>query len=313
MDERRSIGRLEPGGLTPSEAFSILGNETRIAILQALWECREGPATFSELREAVGVDKGNFNYHLGKLEHFVRGVEDGYELRETGKQVMRAVLAGVITEDPRLEPVEADRTCPFCGSPIELRYRDEHINVRCRNCAGVLGGDLPDGSFMHYVFPPAGLADRSLPEVVEAAHVLFEAQVATMLQGVCPECTGRTKTTVTVCSDHEISPEGTCETCDSVPEIWATFTCKNCSFVRRSVLWLVALYHPATISALYDRWEFDTFLSLQRLFWSNPAYVARISETVTSNDPLRLRVSFPTDEDDLALTFDEELRVCNVE
>ena len=313
MDERATIGGLESTGITPSEAFAILGNETRMAILQALWERRAEPIAFSELRGAVGIDKGNFNYHLGELGHFVRRSDDGYELRETGKQVMRAVLAGVITEDPRLDPVEADRSCPFCGSAIELRYRDEHITVRCRNCASVLGGELPAGAFMHYVFPPAGLADRSLPEVLEAAHVLFEAQVATMLQGVCPECTGRAETTVTVCPDHELGPEGTCEACDSVPEIWARFACETCSFGRRSVLWLIALYHPATIAALYDRWELDSFLSLQRVFWSNPEYLASVSETVVAEDPLRLRVSFPTDGGTLALTFDEELRVLNVD
>jgi DNA-binding transcriptional ArsR family regulator len=312
MREPETVGRIEAGGVTPTEAFSILGNETRISVLQALWEGEE-PMSFSDLREAVGVDKGNFNYHLNELSHFVRRCEEGYELRETGTQVMRAVVAGTITEDPELGPVEAGRPCPFCGSPIELLYRNEHITVRCRDCAGVLGGDLPDGAFMHYAFPPAGLADRSLPEVVEAAHVLFEAHVAVMLQGVCPACTARTETEVLVCEEHAIGPDGLCERCESVPEIWARFTCRNCRYERRAVLWLVAVYHPATITALSERWEFDTFLELQRLLWSNPGYIASVSERVVSTDPLRLRVEFPTESGSLSIRYDEHLHVLDVE
>ncbi len=312
MEEPEAVGRIEPGGVTPTEAFSILGNETRVGILQALWE-GEGPMSFSELRDAVGVDKGNFNYHLGELSHFVRRCDGGYELRETGTQVMRAVVAGTITENPEIGPVEAGRPCPFCGSPIELLYRNEHITVRCRNCAGVLGGDLPDGAFMHYALPPAGLADRSLPEVVEAAHVLFEAHVAMMLQGVCPACTARTETDVVVCEDHVIGPDGLCDRCESVPEIWATFTCRNCRYGRRSVLWLVAIYHPAAIAALRERWEFDTFLELQRLLWANPGYIASVTERVVSTDPLRLQVELPAESGSITLRFDDELRVLDVD
>ncbi|WP_331234920.1 winged helix-turn-helix domain-containing protein [Natronorarus salvus] len=311
MEEPEAVGRIEPGGVSPTEAFSILGNGTRVAILQALWEGEE-PMSFSDLREAVGVDKGNFNYHLNELSHFVRRREGGYELRETGTQVMRAVVAGTITEDPELGPVKAGHPCPFCGSSVELLYRNEHITVRCRDCAGVLGGDLPDGAFMHYAFPPAGLADRSLPEVVEAAHVLFEAHVATMMQGVCPACTARTEREVLVCEDHQIGAEGVCECCGSVPRIWATFTCRNCRYGRRAMLWLVAVYHPAAITALSERWEFDTFLELQRLLFSNPDYLASVSERVVSTDPLRLRVDLPTDSGALSLRYDEHLQVLDV-
>ena len=59
--------------LDPADAFALIGNETRLAILEALWAADERPVSFSELRRAVGMrDSAQFNYHLQKLTgHFV--------------------------------------------------------------------------------------------------------------------------------------------------------------------------------------------------------------------------------------------------
>jgi DNA-binding transcriptional ArsR family regulator len=52
--------------LDPAEAFAVVGNETRLAILEALWRSPERPVTFSDLRRRVGMrDSAQFNYHLG--------------------------------------------------------------------------------------------------------------------------------------------------------------------------------------------------------------------------------------------------------
>ncbi|WP_331234916.1 winged helix-turn-helix domain-containing protein [Natronorarus salvus] len=313
MKDEGAFDGIEPGGVTPTEAFSILGNGTRVAILQALWEGEE-PMSFSDLREAVGVDKGNFNYHLNELSHFVRRREGGYELRETGNQVIRAVLTGVITDVPELDPVPIGRPCPFCDSPIELRYEDETMMASCESCAGTSGGDLPRGVFMSIDgFPPAGLAGRSLPEVLEVAHLLFEASAATMVQGVCPECAVETDTEILVCEEHAIGPDGLCESCGRVPELLVEFTCPNCETASRPVLWMPAIYHPAAIALFYERWGFDTFRELQRLFFTNPEYVEAISEEVVSTDPLRVRVEFPAETGRLGLTFDEGFDVVEIE
>ena len=54
--------------LQPAEAFSVVGNETRLAILEALWAAPERPVTFSELRSRVGMaDSAQCNYHLYRL------------------------------------------------------------------------------------------------------------------------------------------------------------------------------------------------------------------------------------------------------
>ena len=69
------------------EAFSILGHETRLAILLALWEAyepfaAENAVPFAELRRHVGMRDGSqFNYHLSRLVgHYVQKTETRYEL-----------------------------------------------------------------------------------------------------------------------------------------------------------------------------------------------------------------------------------------
>jgi DNA-binding transcriptional ArsR family regulator len=38
----------------PERTFWLLSDETRTAILRALWEASDGPLSFTELRERVG-------------------------------------------------------------------------------------------------------------------------------------------------------------------------------------------------------------------------------------------------------------------
>ena len=64
-------------GLSPDEAFWLLGDQMRVAILRAVWVSSEEPNTFSEIRERIGSpDSGKFNYHLNKLVgHFLSKAE----------------------------------------------------------------------------------------------------------------------------------------------------------------------------------------------------------------------------------------------
>ncbi len=87
-------------GEQTADAFEILGNETRLAILFALWEAMDpgsplsepsDPAvSFSDLKERVGIrDSGQFNYHLDKLVGpFVDQSEEGYTLTNSAEQIL---------------------------------------------------------------------------------------------------------------------------------------------------------------------------------------------------------------------------------
>ena len=114
-----------------NEAFKLLSDGTRLEILQALWEAHdpadETPVRFAELRERVGVDDpGRLNYHLNRLaENFVRRTEDGYELTDSGKRIVRTLLSGTAVDDPEIEPVAVDVSCWYCGdNPSGATGRD---------------------------------------------------------------------------------------------------------------------------------------------------------------------------------------------
>lgn len=106
----------------PTEALSVLADETRLDILRALAEA-DRVLSYTELRERAGVrDSGRFNYHLERLcEYFVRETGEGYALGHAGSRVLAAAGSAV----PDREAVDADAVdadtvdapegCPVCG------------------------------------------------------------------------------------------------------------------------------------------------------------------------------------------------------
>lgn len=300
--------------LSPTEAFAILGNEIRLATLQALWESPEPAVSYAELRRRVGEDGGgNFNYHLGKLEgHFVRKTDDGYALRYAGEQVVRSVVAGTLTADPTIEPTRLDEQCPYCDSILELFYEDELLTVRCTGCDGVIRGDFPEGTLMHYGFPPGGLEGRTLEEVFDAAHNLYDAKITPMMRGVCPECGGRTDVEHDICEDHAFEEDGLCSTCDSRFKVWSEYVCERCKYTRKSAMWFEALTHPAVISFYHEQAGLDEPVPFRKITADNASLVKDITETVISVDPPRFEVSVPVGGETLVVDLDEALNVTDV-
>lgn len=141
--------------LTPDETFALLGDETRVGILQALWDEFESgrggnSVPYSKLFDQTAIDdSGNFSYHLQKLiGPFVRKTDDGYEPKQTGTNVMRAVVEGTVIDDPSFGPTPIDSACPICGGAIEIAYWDELMTVSCTECEGrIHGGDGPGHLF----------------------------------------------------------------------------------------------------------------------------------------------------------------------
>lgn len=311
MDEAGGSSRSER--ITAAEAFSILGNETRIEILRALWSADE-PVSFAELRRSVAPDdRGNFNYHLGKLaEHFVEKTEGGYALRFAGEQVVRAVLVGTITESVSLPASGIDEDCVYCGGGVEMAYEDEHLSVRCTECGGVVGREFPRGTYMHYEFPPAGLAGRTREAAVDAAHVLYDSKVSPMMKGICPECAGQVTHTHDVCEDHAPDESGLCPTCDTRFSVWTTYECDHCRYSRTTATWFVAMNHPAVIAFCHDHGLEET-IPFRKLTGDNARFVRDVTQTVVQRDPYRFRVTIPVESDVLVVTLDEDLDVRSVE
>lgn len=300
------------GTVSPEEAFSILGNETRVQILRTLGGGDE-PLSFTELRDHVGIRQGGqFNYHLEKLVgHFVAKTDAGYELRQPGRRVVQAVLSGAVTEDPMMPPRPAEWwPCPYCGGQVVVGYQQERVERYCTECEGLWGAVEPRmspfdtegyGSLQALHLPPAGTQGRDASEILRAAFIWGYAEWLVAAHDVCPRCSAVVDRTVFVCEDHE--SDGFCTTCGRQNAVSFETRCTNCRFSLSSIVSM----HLAASSELLDfvtdhgvnpvcdpwdwGWEYD--------------------EDIVATDPLEARFSFTMDDETLTLTVNDELEIVN--
>lgn len=333
MDDVKSAeSPLEAAAQTVSadtaEAFKLLADETRLAILLALWEehepLPEHNVSFSELLERVDYDnRGNFSYHLEKLEgrfvtqHTERG---GYELRTAGLKLVRSIIAGTGIDEVSVDGVEIDDPCPVCDAPATtINYQDGVVLWNCTQCDGVAPGvsewgtvkEHMDGILALRQFEPAGVAARDPMELRTASKVAKHQEAQSMFNGVCPTCSGQVDGRVAYCEDHD--PQGGCDNCGWLLELLVRFQCRTCEeylFVDPGHL---ALFHPAVV-ALYEEHGIST-----RIHTGDLGSASRLFEIMTdhereiiSENPLRMAVTAEVADGDVRVTFDETASIVDV-
>lgn len=276
--------------IDPADAFSLLGNEHRIRILQALWEVPATPVSFSELYNEVDIDdSAHFNYHLEQLtNHFVRRSEDGYELRKPGEKVLRAVLAGSFNTRIR-RSIDIDDPCVRCGDPLIAEYEEGTLALRCSHC---------DHGHGAYSFPPGGLNDRTDEEILEAFDQRVRHLHCLAKDGVCHECNGRMRTYIEregeCCLGSTIRAEHVCEQCEH----------SLCSAVG------LGLLDQSTVVAFYRDHGVDLTTTP---YWRLPWCVSDSPVTVRSTDPWILDIDLRFGDHRLSLTLDENLSIVETE
>ncbi len=302
-----------------SEAFSILNDETRLAILLALWEAFDPFAAtnavpFSDLRERVGMrDSGQFNYHLNKLTgHFVQKTDDGYTLRRAGHQLVQAVISGTGIQEPALEQTEIDNECGFCGAPTAVVYQDERLYIVCTECEGFFtGNDHPEGSLTGATLDPAGFTNRTPEEMLRTALTAGYRDILSAIEGICDACSGPIERSLHICDEH--AADGVCDNCGRRFAIMARFRCPVCKNHHNLPPRSMVAQHPAVIAFYYDhgissQYEVDDFESFQQ--WGN--LIGEHDQELVSEDPVRIRVTIQYEGDELHLTLDEHLDVIDV-
>ncbi|PSP74800.1 ArsR family transcriptional regulator [Halobacteriales archaeon QS_3_64_16] len=279
------------GSLPPADAFALVGNETRLSILEALWEAEAGPVRFSALNEAVGMrDSAQFNYHLSKLtDQYVRKTEAGYELRTAGAKVVRATLAGSFTEHPQLDPFAVGDSCTRCGEELLASYAEEALAIDCPACGRGHG---------EYPFPPGGLHDRTGEEILTAFDQRVRHLHCLAKDGVCPECSGRMRTT--------ISQGGEC--CLGVG-LRADHVCEQCHHSLCSAIGLSLLDQSEAV-AFYREGGIDLGTTP---YWRLEWCVSDDHTEVRSTEPWRLDVTITLGEETLEATLDGDLSLVETE
>lgn len=308
------------------EAFSILGNETRLSILLALWDAYEPHAkdnavSFTELRGRLGIRQGGqFNYHLDKLVgHFIRKTDQGYELRRAGRLLVQTVISGTSIDEPLLPATEVDETtdtlasatgsysvCPQCGAPTAVTYRDGTIFLLCTECDGHRERselDL-DGVLVSGPLDPIGLDNRTPEQAMNAHLIRMRVTMLSAKEGVCPRCNSPMDTSLQICEEH--SSDGGCDNCRHMAAITAQSRCRACKTAPRAPpYWRVAM-HPEVIAFFYER-------GTPLLYASDAAHPPEdADQELVSDDPLRVQVTYECDGDRLEVLVDEELTVLEV-
>jgi len=271
----------------PNEAFDLVGDETRFAIVRALWDLtdwRSDPASFAELRAEAGVkDSGQFNYHLDRLcPEFVRSVDGGYRLTEAGRRVVGGAVSGIYTDhDVSFEP-EPVGACPACEGTLELGYEGGFMTVTCGDC---------DKRLVDMSTPPVLIAEsdpENIPSVL-TRHAMAEVQ--RMNRGFCVYCGGPLESRLDLPSDGA-----------GFDDLVVEFDCAACEKSFQWNVFVSILDHPAVVSLLHDAgidvrdlpvWSVFTDLDLEG--------------RIASSDPLRVEATIQVEHGAVTVTLDETL------
>ncbi|WP_435177021.1 winged helix-turn-helix domain-containing protein [Halorussus sp. AFM4] len=291
--------------LDADDAFTLLGDATRLAILRALGDAAEPgavtPLPFSELRDRADVaGSGRFNYHLGELVgHFVEKVErsdgtTGYRLRFPGVQVYQALRAGTFTERLRVEPFDLDADCHACGARLEGEYRDLLFRIECPDCGS---------SYYHCHLPPSSVDPDSRAETLRVVDRRIRDYLSSLSNAVCQSCSGRMDTRLLdPDADHKYAD-------DAANEVLVRQACDHCGAFHYTRAGEHLLDHPAVVSFCYDR---GVDLSA-RPVW-DLAFVSSDDHTeLLDTDPWRVAVTVEAAGDRLRAVVDGSADVVDVE
>ena len=307
----------ESDGLSPEEAFAILGNESRLDIIKALWEAGahhqfddiDNTATtisFSELQAAVDIrDNGQFNYHLARLiPSFVRHTDEGYRLSGAGKQVFQAVIA-ITGERPPGVSGDLETPCPLCAGGLTAVYEDQWLRVMCTNCDGNFGDAAPAGTVFNAPFPAAGLTDRNVDNAFLTGGYRCMLDMTYLMRNICRECASPLTSSVMLCEGHDAADDRSCTVCGTHFAVWGELRCDTCRFAKRLPVEVCAMGLTPVITYLH---EFDIDV-LSSSFGDLGEVIARRFQTTVTINPLRVTITITAETDDLTITFDDALSV----
>lgn len=313
-----------------ADAFGLLADPTRLALLRALWAADGHRARFAELRAAVDVrDPGRLHYHLSALVgRFVARPEEGlYVLRPAGMDVVGSLLAGAYADAPDREPARTDEACPACGAALVVTLAEGWCELGCPACeheplvrlpapgavlAGEGDGDADDGD------GGAGLATAATRYV----RALFDQ----VTRGVCPFCrgrmTGELAVTAIAANPYAAAP-------DEPRRPYAEFGCQRCGESLQADLGLVVADHPAVVAFLHEHGVDAREAPLEQLVatgddGAGPDADGRAAEQATGEGqeparellgraPPRARVRLRAGDGTLAVTVGPDLTVEGVE
>ncbi|MXR21736.1 winged helix-turn-helix domain-containing protein [Halobacterium bonnevillei] len=281
--------------LTPEEAFALVSDETRFAVLRAL-QAADDPLSFSELRDRAGVDDpGRFNYHLGELtDQFVAKTDEGYAVTPPGERLVGAVLAGGYTAALDADPVSVDGECLNCGGSLVARFRDQGVTIDCEDC---------EAMFTNPQVPAGLVADQPVEDAPAVVGRWNRVVAAAVDAGICLNCYGPLDRRLYFTTDDD-APEWVAES-DLLGMVY--HDCQRCGHAYNAAVQLAVLSHPK-VAAYHDDHGIDVRTTPA---WEIP-WLEVGRGTVESMDPVRIVLPIPLGDETRTFVFDGDLDVLEV-
>lgn len=284
------------------DAFSVLGDETRLQILLELAgvarECGVGAGlAFSELRSRVGVeDSGRFNYHLSKLEDgFIEKSDGEYAAQFPALAVVSAVYAGTYSEFDRSEAhtTESGRDCQLCGRPTRIHYEGNALWLEC---------DEHGKMDVYPAVPSGAYRDRSLEELAKVVYTRVLMSVFLARRGICLQCWGPTSV------EYPIERQPVDDRLDEF--IWAEIQCERCWNQLTPPLRTIVATHPLVLGSHAEH-GYDMLEAVRNVtrIGEEGACESELHET----DPVSATVSIAFDDGTISLNVDETCTVVDHE
>ena len=279
---------------TPEDAFSLIGNEVRAAIVETLAAPEdEGPwkeLSFSTLRERVDpeMDTGQFNYHLQQLVGtFVQRTEDGYQITATGVHLYRTIASGRYTRSETIEPFDAGFDCHFCGARVEGFYEDDQFHIECPDCAH---------TYVHTIVPPSVIDDED--ELLRRIDRITREEARLAADRVCPRCLHRLDVGFIRAEDSYFH-EG------EHLDVQVRATCPHCGASRTMSVGTALLDEAALVSFAHEHGLDVTDVPIWELAFASTDRTV----SVRSRDPWEVALSLSLDGETLELVVDDTLSV----
>ena len=274
--------------LSPESAFSLLGNETRVAIIRALGEMSDESLSFSALRDRIAVaDSGQFNYHLKKLVgSFVNRTDEGeYELTYAGARVVGAILSGTYNRRGTQTTFELDSICPLCESALSAEYENERVTISCPTCEEQLST---------FGFPPGAFENRTSAELTRAFDGWIRTYFSLAATGFCLNCAGRMHGSLT--DDSEYTEEN--------QEVCIEYVCERCVEIATTSIRSYLVHQPAVVAFHYDHGiDLD-----ETPAWELP-WLRDEQTEILARDPWRVKSVVELDGDRLECVVEDDLSV----
>ena len=292
-----------------AEVLSFVGDPIRLGILSTLYDASSFPdpqprvISYTDLQEAVNVeDSGRFNYHLTKLTGlFVKSVDGGYRLRDPGKEIVRILRRGTLTDDLQLDQCSVDAQCYRCGADISVSYNGTRVLTVCDACPGSVSLDaLPHGTLTAVSASPRAVTQRDPDELHRIVHESFQRVSESMADDICPECRGSVSKHLRMCESHDLGEDGVCPHCDRWSGLAVDLECEVCG--RGSVCQpLFARMDHRVVDEAMRRAEANT--AWERLSWIYDWDAEAV------NDDADAPIRFTSPDDEFVIRIDGDLSV----